>query len=267
MKNIPTFEDFVLNEAKGPDLKDVNRLVKNFEQKAKFVKNMKGMNWKVATEPIIVTNKDLDLKQAATGNYMITGAYEAYGPIFKIEYIALAPNPKFPKTMGVYIKEFDKNVFDKFVDAHKDQFLDPSRLDPKAIKDLAVMVGQFATDELNTIFGVTSQADAGTFKSAIESAFKDVEVSEISNDRLRLDFYSKRAGDGKAVPKTNLLFIVDPTNQTVEFKNPDSRGQFQDAYTDIKSLSRFIKDSIRNWKDADRDRYEASNQEAFRMDR
>lgn len=269
MKNIPTFESFilesVLNEAKGPDMKDIQRLVKNFETKSKFVKNMKGMDWRVATEPIIVTNKDLDLKGSASGNYLITGAYKIYGPHYKIEFISVEPNPKFPKTMGVYTKEFDENVFNKFIDAHKDQLLDPSRLDVKSIKDLSVAVGQFTTDEFNLLIGAIEPDTS--LKGSIESSFKDAEVSEISNGRLRLDFYSKRAGDGKAVPKQNLLFIVDPTHQTVEFKNPDVRGDFQETYTDLKNLSRFVKDSIRRWKDADKARYDHMSLNAFRQDR
>lgn len=269
MKNIPTFEDFVfesLNEAKGPDMKDVQRLQKEFEKKAKFVKNMKGMDWKVATEPIIVTNKDIDLKSSASGNYMITGAYKAYGPVYKIEYIAVAPNPKFPKTMGVYIKEFDENVFNKFVNAHEKQLLDPSRLDPTAIKNLSQLVAQFVTDELNAYFGSTSTSSDTSIKALIEDMFKDAEVSEISGGRLRVDFYVKRVGDGKSVGKTNLLFIVSPEHQTIEFKNPDVRTQLQDTYTDIKGLSQFIKSSIRDWKANDREKYEESKYQQWRSE-
>jgi len=271
MKNIPTFESFILessiNEAKGPDLKEAMKCAKEFERKSKFVKNMKGMNWKLATEPIIITNKDLDLKGSASGNYMITGAYKAYGPAYKIEFISVEPNPKFPRTMGVYTKEFDEKIFDKFVDAHKDQFLDPSRLDTKAIKDLSVLVNDFIVSELNAMFPPSSSAGGESFKSSVENMFKDAEVSDISGGKIRLDFYLKRAGDGKSVPKQNLFFVVDPTHQTVEFTNPDRNGNFRDSYTDIKTLSTFVKNSIRDWKEADKATYDNMQQNAFRGDR
>lgn len=258
MKNIPTFEDFVfesaLNEAKGPDMKDVQRLQKNFEEKLKFIKNMKGMNWRTATEPVIITNKDLDLKGSASGNYMVTAVYKMYGPVHKVEYVAVEPNPKFPKTMGVWTKTLDEQVWEKFVKAHDSQFEDPSRLDANSVKTLTPMVVQFVTDELNAYFGTMSPDTS--IKGLIEDTFKDAEVSEISGNRLRVDFYSKRAGDGKAVGKTNLLFIVDPTHQTVEFKNPDSRAQLQDTYVDIKTLARYIKEQIRLWKAADQQKYD-----------
>jgi hypothetical protein len=280
MKNIPTFEDFVnesvLNEAKGPDLREVNKVVKAFNEKTKFIKMMKANGAFVCTEPIIVTNKDLDLKGSASGNYLITLVYK-FGPSYesqsKVEFICVEPNPKFPRTMGVYSKVIDDNVWEKFKKDHEKQLLEPESLTPQAIKDAGEIVRVFVTNELTAMLppeapkGEFVADNAASVKAAIEGAHKDAEVSEISNGRLRVDFYSKRAGDGKAVPKTNLLFIVDPQHQTVEFKHPDSRGQFQDAYTSLRDLSRFMKDSIRNWKDADRDRYEASRQEAFRMDR
>lgn len=269
MKNIPTFEDFVnesLNEAKGPDMKDVQRLIKEFEKKVKFIRNMKGMDWRTATEPVIVTNRDLDLKGSASGNYLITAVYKMYGPGYKVEFVTVEPNPKFPKTMGVYTKTFDEQVWTKFVHAHDKQFQDPSRLDANSIKNLSPIVGQFVTDELNAYFGSTSTTSDTSIKGLIEDTFKDAEVSEISGGRLRVDFYVKRAGDGKVVGKTNLLFIVSPEHQTVEFKNPDSRAQLQDTYADIKNLSQFIKSTMRDWKANDRERYEEGKYQQWRSE-
>lgn len=270
MKNIPMFEDFVnqmmVNEAKGLDMKDVQRLQKEFEKKVKFIKNMKGMDWRMATEPVIVTNKDLDLKGSASGNYMITSVYKMYGPVYKIEYVGVEPNPKFPKTMGVWTKTLDEQVWKKFVGAHDKQFEDPSSLSPNSVKNLSPMVAQFVTDELNAYFGSSTGPTDTTTKGLIEDAFKDAEVSEISGNRLRVDFYVKRAGDGKAVGKTNLLFIVSPEHQTVEFKNPDSINPIQDTYTDIKDLSRFIKTTIANWKATDREKYEESKYQQWRSE-
>ena len=255
-----------LNEAKGPDMKDVQRLQKEFETKVKFIKNMKGMNWRTATEPVIITNKELDLKGSASGNYMITAVYKMYGPVYKVEYVAVEQNPKFPKTMGIWTKTFDEQVWEKFVHAHDKQFEDPSRLSPASIKNLSPMVVQFVTDELNAYFGSNAGPADTSIKGLIEDAFKDAEVSEISGNRLRVDFFVKRAGDGKNVGKTNLLFIVSPEHQTVEFKNPDSRNPLQDTYTDIKDLSRFIKSTMRDWKAADREKYEESNYQQWRSE-
>jgi len=255
-KFFDVIEESVVNEAKGPDLKDVQRLQKEFEKKTKFINNMKGMDWRSATEPIIVTNKDLDLKGSASGNYMITAAYQMYGPVFKVEYVAVEQNPKFPKTLGVWTKTLDEQVWNKFVHAHDKQLLPASRLDANAIKILSPMVAQFVTDELNAYFGANTQNADTSLKGLITDTFKDSEVSEISGNRLRVDFYVPRAGDGKAVGKTNLLFIVSPEHQTIEFKNPDSRNPVQDTYTDFKGLSQYIKNTIRDWKAADREKYE-----------
>jgi hypothetical protein len=272
MKNIPTFEDYVieqtLNEAKGLDLKMIQKCVKEFLQKTKFVKNMKGMSWRVATEPIIVTNKDLDLKNSASGNYLITGMYEKYGPVYVIEYVKVSPSPKFPDSLGTFAKAFDKAVWEKFLNAHKNQFLDPSRLDPKSITDASVFVEQFITSELTAMLpqGNTGE-DPNSIKSQLIKTFKDAQIKDVSNGRLRVDFFFKRAGDGRSVAKTNLLFIVDPSAQTVEFKNPDKIGAPQEAFSSVRDLVNTIRNFISLWKEEDQEKADRMNQSAFNLDR
>jgi hypothetical protein len=101
----------------------------------------------------------------------------------------------------------------------------------------------------------------------IKTALKDAEVRKLSDNRLRLDFYSKRAGDGKSVSKQNLLFIVDPQKEMIEFKNPDSYAKFETKYSSVRELSKFVKDSIRDWKQKDKAKYDQWKHNAWRNDR
>jgi hypothetical protein len=269
MKNIPTFEDFIF-EAKGPDPREIKKAVKDFMSRTKFVRNMLDMNWRLPSEPIVITNKDLDIKGSATGNYLITGVYSKYGPKYMVEFYMAMPNPKFPKTLGVFTKEFDKNVWEKFVADHDKQLLQPRELNAKTITDASVFVEQFITNELNSIFGSTdssAEVQSDTVLGEFQKFFKAAEVTEISDNRLRLNYWFKRAGDGSAVPKTNLFFIVDPQHRTVEFKNPDKRTPIQDTYTDLRDLHRIIGDMISVWKAEDRGRLNAAKQSAFNLDR
>jgi hypothetical protein len=270
MKNIPSFDSFInesiINEAAGPDLREVKKCMKEFMKRTKFIKNMQGMDWQLPSEPIIVTNKDLDIKGSASGNYLITAVYEKYGPKYMIEFHMVMPNPKFPGGMGSFTKEFDKNVWEKFANAHKNQLLSPNQLNVKTITDASVFVEKFLTDELNALYNTTAAA-APSILSEFQKMFKVAEVTELSDGRIRLNYWFKRAGDGSAVPKTNLFFIVDPQHQTVQFKNPDKITPNQETYTSMRELHNLVGAMISDWKSEDKAKYNNMSLNAFRDDR
>jgi hypothetical protein len=266
MEHIKTFESF-LNESAGPDLREVKKCMKEFMKRTKFIKNMQGMDWQLPSEPIIVTNKDLDIKGSASGNYLITAVYKKYGlrPKYMIEFHMVKPNPKFPDGIGSFTKEFDKNVWEKFANIHKNQLLSPNQLNVKTITDASVFVEKFLTDELNALYNTTAAATSSIL-SEFQKMFKAAEVTELSDNRIRLNYWFKRAGDGSAVPKTNLFFIVDLEQQTVQFKNPDKITPIR-TYTSMRELHNLVGAMISDWKSEDKEKYNAMTLNAFRNDR
>jgi hypothetical protein len=275
MKNLPTFEEFVnesLNEALSLDVRDVPKIVKDFVSRTKHIKNLKEKDWLTASEIIIVTDKDFDIKgKSTTGNYMLLGLYKTYGPVYKVEWASVRPDMKYPANAGIYNKEIDKGTWEKLKNAHERQMIDPKRLSASDIKNTGDLLGTFITDEINSslvpVKGQFDSMNAESIKMEIESAYKDSEVSIIRGDKVRVDFYFKRAGDGRNVAKTNLMFIIDPSNQSIEFKNPDVNGFSRANYRNLKDISSFFKNSIQTWKDEDKRKSDAMQQNAFSQDR
>jgi hypothetical protein len=275
MKNIPSFEEFVnesLNESLSLTLRDVPKIVKDFVSRTKYIKNLKEKDWLTASEIIIVTDKDFDIKgKSTTGNYMLLGLYKTYGPVYKVEWASVRPDMKYPANAGIYNKEIDKATWEKLKNAHERKMIDPKSLTANDIKNTGDLLGKFITDEINTssvpVKGQFDPTNSGSIKMEIESAYKDSEVSIVRGDNVRVDFYFKRAGDGRNVAKTNLFFIIDPSQQSVEFKNPDVSGLSRANYRNMRDISAFFKSSIQAWKDEDKRRSDAMQQTAFSQDR
>lgn len=275
MKNILSYEEFVnesLNEALSLDFRDVPKIVKDFVSRTKNIKNLKEKDWLTASEIITVTDKDFDIKgKSTTGNYMLLGLYKTYGPVYKVEWASVRPDMKYPSNAGIYNKEIDKGTWEKLKKAHERKMIDPKSLSVGDIKNTGDLLGKFISDEINTssvpVKGQFDSINSESIKIEIESAYKDSEVSIISGDKVRIDFYFKRAGDGRNVSKNNLMFIIDPLNQSIEFKNPDVSGLSRSNYRNMKDISSFFKSSIQTWKEEDKRKYDVMQQNAFNQDR
>ena len=273
MINLNTYEDYMsLNENRAPGVRDIQKALKSTKEKTKFIRNMKDMNAHVATESIVFSNRDfpeVGEVPSATGNYLLSSMYEMKDKEFvmrkKIEFVKIGPNAK--DSMGVYSRFVNEKDWERFLKDHKNQLLDPRQLNPKAILDLVSIIEGFLNSEIALMFPADAPPPTDNLENQLKSKFSDVEVSEISGERLRLNFFFKRQGDGSAVPKTNLYFIVDPNGQSVEFKNPDKINPIQDTWTDLRNLVQIIKDHISEWKDEDKQKYQNASQEAFRQER
>ena len=151
--------------------------------------------------------------------------------------------------------------------------VDPNNLTPSDINKAGNLMVQFLTDEINAAFppkpvkGQFDPTNSESIKMEVESAHRDAEVSILSSGVVRVDFYRKSAGDGRNVAKTNLLFLIDPNRQTVEFKNPSSSKFLEVKYTSLRDLSNFFKDSIKGWEDEENRKLAAMQQNAFSQDR
>lgn len=275
MKNLTTYEDYMsLNENRAPGARDIQKALKSTKEKTKFIRNMQGMNAHVATESIIFSTRDfpeVGEVPSATGNYLLSSMYEMKDKESvmrkKIEYVKIGPNAK--DSMGIYSRFVDDKDWERFLKDHKNQLLEPRQINPKAILDLVSIIEGFLNSEIALMFPPNSpKPPVGEgLEDQLKAKFGDVEISGISDDRLRLNFFFKRMGDGSAVPKTNLYFIVNPNGQSVEFKNPDKINPIQDTWTDIRNLVQIIKDRIAEWKEEDKQKYQDASQEAFRQER
>ena len=272
MKHLHTFESFLnesLNEAIKLNLREIPKLVKEYVDRAKYIGDLKKKSWWTAADIITITDKDFDVKgKSASGNYMLLGLYELSGPVYKIEWAAVRPD-----MVAIFSKEIDKRTWEKLLKAHQRQMVDPKNLTPADVNKAGNLMAQFLTTEINMavppkpVKGNLDPTNADSVKMEVEGAHKDADVSIISGGKVRVDFYSKRAGDGRNVAKTNLLFIIDPAQQTVEFKNPDSSKFFQVKYQNMKDISQFFKDSIKGWVEDDKKKYDAMQQNALSQDR
>lgn len=279
MNRIHTFEEFLnesLNEASLVDfnLRAVPKIVKDYVSRTKYINNFKGQGrWSTGATPIIISDRDFNVTgKSVSGKYLLLSLYK-FADEYKIEWAAVRPDAKYPNGIGIFQKVIDKSSWESLLKAHKRQMIDPDSINASHIRSAGDALGQFITDELQAmapvgpVKGKFDPANAESIKMEVESAHRDAEVSIISGDKVRVDFYSKRAGDGRNVAKTDLMFIIDPSQQSVEFKNPDVSGFTQSRYQDLKSLSRFFKDSIQSWKEEDKRKYDAMQQNAFKQDR
>jgi len=279
MNHIHTFAEFLnesLNEASLVDfnLRAVPKITKEYVSRTKYIKNYKGQGrWSAAATPIIITDRDFDVKgKSASGNYLLLSLYK-YAGEYKIEWAAVKPDAKYPNGIGIFQKEIDQRTWEKLLKTHERQMIDPDSINSTHIKSAGDVLEQFITNELQAmapvgpVKGQFDPANAESIKMEVESAHRDAEVSIINGDKVRVDFYFKRAGDGRNVAKTDLMFIIDPTSQTVEFKNPSSSVFLQEKYSSLKDISQFFKNSIQTWKEDDKKKYDAMQQNAFTQDR
>jgi len=272
MKHLHNFEGFLnenLNEAAKFGIRDVQRLYKEYVDRSKYIADLKKKSWWTAADMITITDRDFDVAgKSISGNYMLISLYQLSGPVYKIEWAAVRPDK-----VAIFSKEIDKRTWEKLLKAHQRQMVDPNTLTPVDINKAGDLIKQFLTTEINAAFppkpikGQFDPANSESIKLEIESAHRDAEVSIVNNGIVRVDFYRKRAGDGRNVAKTNLLFLVDPTRQTVEFKNPDSSKFVEVKYTKLKDLSDFFKESIKGWEEEDKRKSDAMQQNAFSQDR
>lgn len=272
MSRIHTFESFLnenLNEAAKVSLKDVQRLYKEYVDRSKYIGDLKKKSWWTAADIITLTDSDFSVSgKSVSGKYMLLGLYQIAGPTYKIEWAAVKPD-----TVAVFSKEIDKRTWEKLLKAHQRQMVDPSNLTSADINKAGNLMVQFLTDEVNAAFppkpvkGQFEPSNPESIKMEIESAHRDAEVSILGNGVVRVDFYRKSAGSGRNVAKTNLLFLIDPNRQTVEFKNPSSSKFLEVKYTSLRDLSNFFKESIQGWEDEEKKKISAMQQSAFSQDR
>jgi hypothetical protein len=280
MKHIHTFERFInesiINEGSFVDfnLRAVPKIVKDYVSRTKYIKNYKGQGrWSAAAEPIIITDRDFDVKgKSASGNYLLLSLYKFAGE-YKIEWAAVRPDAKYPNGIGIFQKAIDQRAWENLLKAHQRQMVDPDSINSTHIKNAGDVLGQFITDELRAmgpvapVKGQFEPASRESVKLELESAYKDVTVEILKDGRVRADFYHKRAGDGRNVPKTNLVFLIDAPNQIIEFVNPDSSQREEIKYNTLKDIGQFIQQCTRAWKDEDKRRSDAMSQSAFKLDR
>jgi hypothetical protein len=138
--------------------------------------------------------------------------------------------------------------------------VDPKSINAGDIKNGGDILGKFITDELNlmmtpepAIAGQFDGANDESVKNAIQDLFGVAEVSIKSPGKVRVDFSVKDAQGGN----TNLWFMIYPEHRQMDFHRPDSSGQVQDTYSDMKNIAKFIKDNIKIWKAENKAKAEA----------
>jgi hypothetical protein len=257
MFNIPTFEEFI-NESLLTEgvvefnLKSVPKIVKDYLSRTKYIKNIKGQGrWSAASEPIIITDKDFEVKsKSATGNYLLLSLYKFAGEC-KIEWAAVKSDAKYPNGIGIFQKVIDEGSWDAIYKAHQRKMVDPKSINANDIKNGGEILGKFITDELNLMItpkpaipGQFDGANDESVKDAIQDEFSEADVTVKSAGKVRVDFSIKDAQGGNA----NLWFMIYPEHRQIDFHRPDFSGHVQDTYSDMKNISKFIKDSIKIWK-------------------
>jgi hypothetical protein len=257
MNHIPTFEDFI-NESLLTEgvvefnLKSVPKIVKDFNSRTKYISNIKNQGrWSAVEEPIIITDKDFEVKgKSATGNYLLLSLYKFAGEC-KIEWAAVRPDAKYPNGIGIFQKVLDEGTWNSLMKAHQRKMVDPKSINANDIKRGGDILGKFIEDELNLMASPNSSrkgqfdgADDESVKDSIQNEFGEADVTIKSRGKVRVDFSIKDAQGGK----TNLWFMIYPEHRQMDFHRPDFSGHVQDTYSDMKSISKFIKDSIKIWK-------------------
>ena len=273
IKNIYEF----VNEAKKPEgtitPSDIKAAVSTAAiQKKKFISNLKDRSWHIAIKPIEVKQKDIDTSIVAiTGKYLITGFYKRSGE-FKVEYITCTVK----SSAGCWTRELDEKVWTKLKKKYESSLLDPSKLTKSDLDTLANVASKFLNKEAEAInknikpaekdkLDMDSPASLGR---ALEDAVSGSDFNILNDDeRIRFNVFLKAAGDGSAVPKRNLWFIIEPKLKSVTYKTGDGILDDSFNYKDFKDLVSSIRDRMNDWKKRDKSNYEEGRYQAWKLDR
>lgn len=273
---IKSIYEFV-NEAKMPegsitpaDIRDTVSIVAI--QKKKFISNLKDRSWHIAIKPIEVKQKEIDTHIVAiTGKYLITGFYKKSGE-FKVEYTCCTVKSGASSWTTV----LDEKLWNKLMKKYESSLLSPSKLTKSDLDTLAGITSKFLNKEAEAINKNIKPAEKGkldmdspaSLGRALEDAVSGSDFNILNDDeRIRFNVFVKAAGDGSAVPKRNLWFIIEPKLKSVEYKS--GNGILDDSfnYKDFKDLVSSIRDRMNDWKKKDKLNYEEGRYQAWKLDR